>query len=346
MSGEIEAFLDDTPGEVRGMVARDGRFERLIIQREDDPPQHRLGARCVGRVMEVQAGYRAAFVDLGVENAPGFLPLTKAATVREGDRIEVQVTAEPRERKGPALRLIGPGQGAPRLLAPGPDVAAILSVLAPGVTPQTGVAAIRAALEAEEDALAASVVDPACGLDLMIQRTRALIAVDIDHAPAPGRDSRKNRETANREGLAHAARLLTLKGWGGLVVIDLIGAGLHGDTIMKGVRAAFAGEPQAVFGPLSRFGLMQLSLPWRRTPLDERLLDAGGRPALEARAIAVVRRLRLAMLSDPAAPRFVVRCTPEEAALAAPLAEALGPRGSVLADPLMVAGAVRIEEAL
>lgn len=342
---DVEVFLDETPGETRGVIARNGRYHHLIIQRDSDRPSDRLGARCVGRIARVEPGLRGAFVDLGAGEPFGFLPLGQNDRLGEGGKIEVEVVAEPRERKGPVLRRLGEASGEPRLLAGGPDVVAILSALALGVAPQTGVAAIRAALEAEEDALSASVFDPSCGLDLMIQRTRALIAVDIDHAPAPGRDSRKSREAANRAGLLHAARLLTLKGWGGLVVIDLIGAGLHGDTIMKGVRAAFAGEPQAVFGPLSRFGLMQLSLPWRRTPLDERLLDAGGRPALEARAVAVVRQLRLVMLSDPAAPRFVVRCSPEEAVLAAPLVEALGPRGGVLADPLMVAGAVKIEEA-
>ena len=343
---DIEVFLDETPGETRGVIARDGRFTHLIIQRDKDRPTDRLGARCVGRIARVEPGLRGAFVDLGAGESFGFLPLGQNDKAGEGAKIEVEVTAEPRERKGPVLRRLGEGSGEPRLLAAGPDVAAIHARLAPGVTPQTGVAAIRAALEAEEDALSASVVDPSCGLDLMIQRTRALIAVDIDHAPAPGRDSRKSRETANREGLVHAARLLALKGWGGLVVIDLIGAGLHGDTIMKGVRAAFAGEPQAVFGPLSRFGLMQLSLPWRRTPLDERLLDASGRPTLETRAIAVARQLRLAMLSDPATPRFIARCAPDEAALAAPMVEALGPRGGVLADASVAAGAVRIEEAL
>ncbi|MNE88864.1 hypothetical protein D3C80_1862120 [compost metagenome] len=91
---------------------------------------------------------------------------------------------------------------------------------------------------------------------------------------------------------------------------------------------------------------MQLSLPWRRTPLDERLLDAAGRSTLQTRALAVVRQLRLALLSDSATPRLLARCSPEEAARAAPLVEALGPRAGLLADPSVAAGAVRIEEAL
>jgi len=341
---DIEVFLDQTPGETRGIIARNGLFTHMIIQRDDDRPSDRLGARSVGRIARVEPGLRGAFVDLGAGEPFGFLPLGKNEKPGEGAKVEVEVTAEPRERKGPVLRRIGEASGEPRLLSPGPDVAGILEILAPGVAPRTGMVAIRAALEAEEDALAAHIFDPSSGLDLMIQRTRALIAVDIDHAPAPGRDSRKGREAANREGLLHAARLLTMKGWGGLVVIDLIGVGLHGDTVMKGVRAAFSGEPQAAFGPLSRFGLMQVSLPWRRTPLDERLLDAAGRPTLETRAIDLVRQLRLALLSDPATPRLVARGAPDVVALAAPLVERLGPRVAVAADASVAFGAVRIEE--
>ena len=343
---DIEVFLDETPGETRGVIVRNGRFTHLILHRDSYRPSDRLGARCVGRIARVEAGLRGAFVDLGAGEPFGFLPLGKDEKAGEGAKIEVEVTAEPRERKGPVLRRLGEASGEPRLLAAGSDVAAILAVLAPGVAPQTGAVAIRASLEAEEEGLSSAVADPVSGLDLMIQRTRALIAVDIDHAPAPGRDSRKGRETANRAGLSHTARLLGLKAWGGLVVIDLIGVGLHGDTVMKMVRAAFAAEAQAAFGPLSRFGLMQVSLPWARTPLDERLLDAAGRPSLETRAIAVARQLRLALLTDSASPRLVARCCPEEAVLAAPLVQALGPRAGLISDASRASGAVRIEEAL
>lgn len=343
MSGEIEAFLDDTPGEVRGMVARDGWFERLIIQREDDPPQHRLGARCVGRVMEVEAGYRAAFVDMGVENAPGFLPLTKAATVREGDRIEVVVTAEPRERKGPALRLIGPGQGAPRLLAPGPDVATLLAQWASGVEVQTGLAAIQASWDAEEEALGQGDFFAEHGIDLAVQRTRALISVDIDYAHLPGRDARKGRERANREGLKHAARLIRLAHWGGLVAIDLVGANLNPDAVMTAARSAFDGDG-AVFGPLSRFGLLQLALPWGRTPIEDRLNDRDRRPSDMTRAIDLTRRLRHTLLSDTTVARFTAVCSPQEAALAAPLIARLGLRAALRADPSVAPGRSDIVE--
>lgn len=340
---DVEVFLDDTPGEVRGVIARGGRFERLIIHRDDDPPQHRLGARSVGRAYAPDAAFRAVFVDLGCDGPSGFLPLKKGEVVREGEIIEVEVSAEPRERKGPTLRRLGPGQGGARLLAAGPSVREQLARFAPGAAPVGGVAAIQASWDAEEEALAKGDFFAEWALDLAVERTRALIAVDVDYAHLPGRDARKGRANANRHGLAQAARMIRLKGWGGLVAVDLVGAALDPAEIAASAKDAFAGD-EATFGPLSRFGLLQLAVPWRRRPVEEALNDPSGHRSAVSRAIDVVRHLRHAMLSDTATPRHVARCAPEEAALAAPLAGRLGPRASVQADPAVAAGRFVIEE--
>ncbi|MBU1346215.1 MAG: ribonuclease E/G [Alphaproteobacteria bacterium] len=343
MTGDVEVFLDDTPGEARGIVTRDGRFERLMIQREDDPPQHRLGARCVGRVIGLRPAFRAAFIDIGGDGPAGFLPLGKGESLGEGEVIEVEVTAEPRQTKGPALKRIGSAQGKPRLVAPGPDVVERLGRIAPGVEPVRGVDAIRAGLEAEAEALASGEVFAEWALDLAVQRTRALIAVDIDHAGIPGRDVRKARDQANRQGLKQAARMIRLRGWGGLVVIDLVGVTLDPAQVSTMAREAFA-DDDAAFGPLSRFGVLQLALPWRERPVEESLNDAAGRRGLITRAIDVARHLRLAMLSDTATPRFTARCAPEEAAVAVALVRRVGPRATLLSDPKASRGRFVIEE--
>lgn len=340
---DIEVFLDDTPGEVRGVVARNGRFERLIIQREEDPPQHRLGARSVGRVIQPEAAFRAAFVDLGCDGPAGFLPLGKGEIVREGELLEVETTAEPRETKGPVLKRIGAGQGKPRLLAAGPDVIEQLRGFAPGVAPIVGAPAIQASWDAEEEALAVSDFFAEWAVDVAVQRTRALIAVDIDYVHLPGRDARKGRARANREGLMQAARLIRLSGWGGLVAIDLVGTALDPVQVSAMARAAFEGD-DAVFGPLSRFGLLQLALPWRTRPIEERLLEAGGRRSGAALAIDLVRALRHTLLSDTAAARFTARCSPEEAEAAAALIARLGPRAGLKPDPTLAPGRFVIEE--
>ncbi len=339
---EVEVFLDDTPGEVRGVVSRDGRFERLIIHREDDPPEHRLGARIVGRVIEPDAAFKAAFVDLGVKGGPGFMPFGKGQTPKVGEIVEVQVTAEPREAKGPVLKSLGAGQGGPRLIAPGPDVPERLRAFAPGVAPITGAPAIQASWDAEEEALATSDFFAEWAVDVAVQRTRALIAVDIDYVHLAGRDARKGRARANRAGLAQAARLIRLSGWGGLVAVDLVGTSLDPAQVASMAREAFAGD-DATIGPLSRFGLLQLALPWRTRPVEE-VIHAGGRRSLSTRAIDVVRSLKHAMSSDTATPRFTARCAPEEAEAAAPLAARLGPRAALIADPTTPVGRFRIEE--
>lgn len=343
MSGAVEVFLDETPGETRGAIMRDGRYTHLLIHREDDVAQTRLGARSVGRVIEVNPGLRGAFVDIAAPTA-AFLPFPRNDRITQGQRLEVVVTTEPRAGKGAVVRRLGPGEGTPRLIQAAPSIAEQLRDLALGEESVTGIAAIDAVVEAEEEALAQSIVFASHGIDLAIERTRALVAVDIDFAPTPGRDPKQARAAANREGLKQAARLIGLRNWGGLVVIDMVGDGQDAESQFKVVRAAFGHEPQAVIGPVSRFGLLQMSLPWRRTPIEELLLDAGGRPSVQTRALSVVRAVRRQLLTDTLSPRIIARCVPEEALIAHLLAARLGPRAVIEADPAIPAGRGRIEE--
>lgn len=352
--GRIEVFLDVMPGETRGVVVRNDRFEHLIIQRESDVPAQRLGARCVGRIDRIDLGLNGAFVDLGAGGGVplAFLPLRRDQTLRQGQKIEVVVTNEARDNKGPALKLLGEAEGESRVLTPGPDVAAILADLAPGVEIQTGLEALEASLEAEEEALSSTVFDSSVGLDVSVQRTRALIAVDFDHAG--GKDGARGRHAANLRGLSHAARAIRLKSWGGLAAIDLIGASVNGEAMMSAAKSAFSGDASVVFGPINRFGVLMLSLPWRRAPIETVMNGAGQNAAGqnvggrgrsdETRALDIVRQLHRHMLSDTATPRFVARCAPAEAAIAAPLASRLGPRASVLADPAVAPGRFTIKE--
>lgn len=342
---EIEVFLDETPGETRGMIARDARFEHLLIERESDPACYRLDARSVGRVVEVEAGLRAAFVDLGGPAPMAFLPLRKGDAVTTGQKVEVTVVAEPRENKGATVRRLGVAEGEPRLLQAGPSVQARLATLAPGVEVQTGAAAMQASWDAQEEALAQGDVFAGTGLDLAVERTRAMIAVDIDYVGVPGRDGRKGRAEANREGLRQAARLIRLKRWGGLVAIDLIGAAHDPQTTGAAVKAAFGSDPEIVLGPINRFGVVQLALPWRFRPIEDVLYGPDGVRRTETMALDLVRRVRHAMLSDTAVARFEARCAAVEVAIAGPLLARLAPRVRLIADASVPPGRGEIREA-
>ena len=319
-------FLDEMPGETRGIVVSDDQIHSLYIERDSDRLEHRLGSQVVGRIARIEPGIRAAFVDLGCGEPFGFMSLPKNQHLTEGSKLLVEVTAEPRESKGPVLKRLADSDREVGLVKAGPSVREIIQRLAGQESLVTGYEAIEMSLQAEDDVLQTRVVNPEVGLDLSVQRTRALIAADIDYAPLPGKDSRKGREQVNRYGLNEVARQLRLRHWGGTVVIDLAGVGFSGDAVLGTAKSAFAGFEQVSFGPVSKFGLVQLALPWRYRPLDERLAAA------EAKPLAALRALRRALLADTATPFYDLVCGPADSDLLQPLVSALGPRARLRAD--------------
>ena len=324
MSADLQVYIDDTPGETRGIIESDQGFEYILIERDSDDPARRLGAVSVGRITRVEPGLSGAFVELG--RSEGFLPLPRKSGLHIGQKIEVEVVAEPREAKGPTLRMLGQAEGEVRLIRSGPGVREWLERLAPDVTPITGKAAIEAGWAAIEDAKAPAM--PRAGPDVAVERTRAMITVDIDQPPLPGKGlNAGDRQRANQEGLKIAARLIRLRRWGGLVAVDLLGAGHDGAKITAAARAAFGVDPAIAYGPVNRFGVLQLALPWTFTPLEEL-----NRPGVETAAGELARALNHALLADTSRARVTARCHGDVARSAAPLVARLGPRAHVMAD--------------
>src|SRR5690606_25928323 len=173
---------------------------------------------------------------------------------------------------------------------------------APGATPITGKAAIEAGWAALEDAEAPAM--PRGGPDVAVERTRAMITVDIDQPPLPGKGlSVRDRQRANHEGLRIAARLIRLRRWGGLVAVDLLGAGHDGAQVTAAAKNAFGADPAIAYGPVNRFGVLQLVLPWSFTPLEELI-----RPDVETAARDLIRKLNHALLADTTRARIAARC--------------------------------------
>jgi Ribonuclease G/E len=325
-------FLDDGPGEARGIVVLAGQPERLLIERVTDRPEHLPGARLAARIRRIEKPLATAFLDMGCE-PDAVLPLAgEAARLTEGARIEVEIVAPPRRGKGAVVRLIGPADGEPRLLEAAPSLADRLQSFDPAAEIIRGREARDAVDAAEDQALAVLHRLPSGGA-LSIEPTRALVAVDVDVGQGGG-DARRAAVRANREAIGVAARLLRLKGLGGPVVIDLAGKGHDGALLKSAGEAAFAtDQPGVVFGPITRFGLWTLSLPRRATPLVELLCDADGRPTDETLALRLLRRIESA--AGPGE-RIEARAAPNVAGLAqtlAPhLAARIGPRFRIVAD--------------
>ncbi|WP_374471571.1 ribonuclease E/G [Phenylobacterium sp.] len=328
-------YLDRGLGESRGVVTLDGRPERLLIRRDGDDPKLRLGARCVARVASLEPALATAFLDLG-GGAEAILPFRADAKPVRGQTIEVEIRSEPRRGKLPIARLLGEGEGAPRLLGEARDLAEELRGFARDADLVEGRAAREAADEAEAEALEVLHPIPGGGL-IAVEPTRALTAIDVDLGERKGADAKRVTRAANLAALGLAARLLRLKGIGGIVVVDLVGRGHDGNALMAAARAAFGPDnPGVAIGPVGRFGTMELSLPRRVRPLAEILCREDGRLAERTLAQRLIRRIEAEAAAQGGA-RLVARCAPgverEARALAPKLAERIGARFTITADP-------------
>ncbi len=320
---ERRLYMDRGVGETRGVVTLDGRPERLLISRDGESSTAKLGARLVGRVLKVEPAFASAFVDLGgVEALLSFKPDARPV---EGQSLEVEIRTEARAGKLATVRVIGPAEGAPRLLSAAPGVAEQLAVFARNVQIIEGREARRAADDAEADAL--EIVHPLPGGGtLAIEPTRALVAIDVDIGERKGQDAKRVTRQANLVALAVAGRLLRLKSLGGIVVIDLVGRGHDGNALMTAARAAFAPDnPGVAIGPVGRFGTMELTVPRRAPPVAELLCDAKGRLTDQTLALRLIRAIETEGAAQPGA-RLTAVCAPEIAAAAQPFAAGLAGR--------------------
>lgn len=296
-------FLDRGVGETRAVVTLDGRPERLLVWREGDAVETAVGARGVARVRKVERAFGTAFLQLA-GGAEAILPLKPdMERVTEGQALEVEIRSEPRGGKAAVARLIGPAEGAPRLIEAAPDAEAELRLWARDGKIVEGLGAREAADEAEAEALETVHRLPGGG-SIAIEETRALVAVDVDLGDRPGAEQKRASRQANLAAMDAAARLLRLKGLGGLVVIDLVGRGHDGNALLAAARLAFQpDQPGVAIGAISRFGTMEMTIPRRRRPVIERLRGP------EAAALRLVRALEREGRAAPGA-RLAAVCAP------------------------------------
>jgi Ribonuclease G/E len=309
-------FLDRGIGQTRGVVTLDGRPEHLLIERDGGDPVLKLGAVGVGRVRKVERAFASAFVALA-GGAEGLLTLKPdMERIVEGQSLTVAIKTEPRGDKLATLSLVGPGEGAPRLTAAAPDLLAELKAVGKSDAVTEGPAARAAADLAEAQALETVHPLPGGGT-IAIEATRALTAVDVDLGDRPGHEAKRAARAANLAALSEAARLLRLKGLGGLVVFDLVGKGHDGTALLNAARAAFGPDnPGVAIGAISRFGTLELTVPRRRAPVLEKLGND------TSRALALARALEAAGTGA----RLTARCSPGVAAAFKPLEAAVADR--------------------
>lgn len=275
---------------------RDGRLIQALIEPAAGFSQ--VGAIHLGRVLRIEKGLNAAFVEIG-EKQPGLLPLKRHAALTEGQAVVVEIRRDGRaaEGKGPRLSIasaaaaaLAGGRAPPALLQPPPplwrqalavleppEIAAIVAgrrldaarlveaypALADRVVfqPERDWSPDRAALE---EALAAA-LEPEVPLPgggrLTIEPTRALTVIDIDSAAAMAGTFAETALAVNLAAVAEIPRQLALRNVGGITVVDCIDIDNHDRRrqVAGALREAAAPDPAIDYvGAMSRLGLIEI----------------------------------------------------------------------------------------
>ncbi len=330
MSQRRRLFLDTCVGERRGVVWLDGQPERLLIARTSDGETAGPGAVVVARVVRIEKGLGSAFLE-----GPGGLALMVARAALpdgagQGRFVRVQILAPARRDKLASGRVLQIDAAPTRWITPTPDLVERLQGFAPGVEIEGGRGAREAADHAAEEVLSKDFPLRGGGR-LTLEPTRALVAVDVDMGTSAGPDDRTSATRTNQIAITETARLLRLKGLGGLIVIDLAGKGHNGPVLMESVKAAFApDQPGVAVGPISKFGVLEMTVPWRASPAAERLLGSDGRPEPETAALQMIREIEREALPGRHVVAHCARDVAIEARrLAADLVLRIGPRFTI-----------------
>lgn len=299
----VQLVISSSPGERRYARLEDGRVVAIRAARDDGAPY--AGAIYLGRVTRLEPGIGAAFVEIGLAQ-PGFLNLGKHQ-VGEGEALIVRVKADPQGEKGARLALdvpkdlVLPPEAKPpmRLMAPDDPLAELQArgkadeILESKPASAQDPFETSGAAEALDEALSPLVRLPSGGR-LLIERTAALIAIDVDSGAQKGPDAKFQ---ANREAALAVARQIRLRNLAGRILVDFAGLPRKrlGRILDLLKDEASRDETPLHIGGITPLGLVELSRE-RRTPS---LADLFQGP--EAMAYEGLRRALALVKSSPAA---------------------------------------------
>ncbi|VAV86560.1 Cytoplasmic axial filament protein CafA and Ribonuclease G [hydrothermal vent metagenome] len=281
-------LVDEAVGETRAcLFDADGLPVELAIERWSERAS-RLpeGSQVEGRVVRVDAGLNAAFVELP-KGEDGFLPFGKKGRpkpVHEGAKISVQVTREALAEKGPNLLYLQAGASDAKPLSLVERMYAPTDVdIAPAR--RDGRKRIDAAIE---QALA-KLVRIEGGGNICIEQTRALLAIDVDTGSSPITGGKFNYKAAHS-----AFRQLRLRSLGGIVVIDFAPMRTKNERNALGAAldALAKNDPARMdLLPLSRFGTLELLRRRTARSPSEIILGRNGKKTTETVALEALRGL-------------------------------------------------------
>lgn len=264
----ITLHYDSRFGLARGAVCIDGQPHLYAEGYEFNQSLTMVNVQSVARLKSKAGG--VAFLTLA-DGAEAVLDVPQEAFAKlvEGAALEIEIIAEPRQEKLARARLIASATGELRRISP---VQSLKDRLLAQVSDGDDIVESTLDLDALDGAEDAA-LNPSAPLSeggyLSIERTRALIACDIDSAGGEGNATPKAfAKACNERAVSDIGRRLRLSGLAGLIVIDLIGKRHDADRLRHLLQAGFGSEAdKLIIGPIGKFGTLEFVRPWGATPL-------------------------------------------------------------------------------
>jgi len=268
MSADLQhIYTDHSPGLFRAVAGMaDGRAVALFSQRWSGAGDRaRFAAMHEARLRTFADQLRGAFCELP-SGEEVFLRLKSREGLTEGMALRVKVLSEARRDKLARVALTDKTVG--QLSA----FDAWKQGLAGGAARVER--ADRELVDAAfDEALSPSITLPGGG-QIHIDRARALTAIDIDSAGRIGKGSAAARALSiNRDAVSELARQISLRGLGGLFVLDCVSP-LNAETSIRlcdDAKREFTdyGLADARILKPSPLGLLEASVPWRYMPAED-----------------------------------------------------------------------------
>jgi hypothetical protein len=264
----ITLHYDSRFGLARGAVCIDGQPHLYAEGYEYNQSLTMVNVRSVARLKSKAGGMAFLALADGAE-AVLDVPQEVFAKLVEGAALEIEIIAEARQEKLARARLIGSATGEARRISP---VQSLKDRLLAQVSDWGDM--IESTLDSDAlDAAEEAALNPSASMSeggyLSIERTRALIACEVDSAGGEGVLTPKAfAKACNERAVSDIGRRLRLSGLAGLVVIDLIGKRHDADRLRHLLQAGFGSEAgKLIIGPIGKFGTLEFVRPWGATPL-------------------------------------------------------------------------------
>ncbi len=255
-------------GLARGAVCIDGLPYIYAEGYEYNQSLTMVNVRSVARLKSKAGGM--AFLTLADGNdAVLDVPQEVFVKLVESAALEIEIIAEPRQEKLARARLIGAAAGEIRRISSIQSLKDRLLARAEAWGDTIESIVDFDVLDAAEEAALNPSGPLARGGYLSIERTRALIACDVDSAGGEGVLTPKAfAKACNERAVSDIGRRLQLSGLAGLIVIDLIGRRHDADRLRQLLQAGFGDEAgKLIIAPVGKFGTLEFVRPWGATPL-------------------------------------------------------------------------------